>query len=73
MPIRTAIVEDSAMPCVGDREPGFSVVEEAENGLDGIGIVEQHHPDIVLMNINMPVMDGIEATRVMILVSRPRK
>ena len=38
---------------------------EAENGLDAIGLVERYRPDIVFMDIRMPVMDGIEATEIL--------
>lgn len=42
--------------------PGFEVVGECENGVEAIRAVAQLQPDLVLMDINMPVMDGIEAT-----------
>lgn len=42
--------------------PGFQVVGECENGVEAIRAVAEHQPDLVLMDINMPVMDGIEAT-----------
>lgn len=42
--------------------PGFAVVGECENGVEAIRAVAQLQPDLVLMDINMPVMDGIEAT-----------
>jgi DNA-binding NarL/FixJ family response regulator len=45
------------------RTEGFSLVGEAENGLEAIKLAENVHPDLVLMDINMPEMGGIEATR----------
>jgi CheY-like chemotaxis protein len=41
---------------------GYDVIE-AENGLEGVTAAHQHHPDLVLMDISLPVMDGLEATR----------
>lgn len=45
-----------------DANPGYEVVGEAENGEQAVRLVEEHEPDIVLMDILMPVMDGPEAT-----------
>ena len=39
------------------------VVGQAENGREAVDLVEQHHPDVVIMDVMMPEMDGIEATR----------
>ncbi|HLR70541.1 MAG TPA: response regulator transcription factor [Pseudogracilibacillus sp.] len=44
-------------------EPMFEVVAEADDGLEAKEIVDEHQPDIVLMDINMPEMNGIEATK----------
>lgn len=47
-------------------EPSFEVVAEADDGRDANAIVEQYKPDIVLMDINMPEVNGIEATKKLI-------
>lgn len=44
-------------------EPQFQVVGEAENGMEAVSMVERLKPDIVLMDIAMPILNGIEATR----------
>jgi two-component system, NarL family, invasion response regulator UvrY len=45
------------------RSEGFELVGEAENGMLAVDLASQVHPDVVLMDINMPEMGGIEATR----------
>jgi len=42
--------------------PGFEVVAEAETGEDAVALATEHHPKLVLMDINMPGINGIEAT-----------
>lgn len=42
--------------------PDIKVVGEASDGIEAIGFVENHHPPVVLMDINMPKMNGIEAS-----------
>lgn len=44
-------------------EPSFEVVAEADDGLEAKEIIKEYQPDIVLMDINMPEMNGIEATK----------
>src|SRR6204780_3249200 len=43
--------------------PDMEVLGEAGNGAEAVGLVRQHHPDVGLMDIRMPVLDGIEAPR----------
>jgi DNA-binding NarL/FixJ family response regulator len=66
--IRVLIADDQALIRAGFRmlleaEPDIEVVGEAANGLETIGSVHRLEPDLVLMDIRMPVLDGIEATR----------
>jgi DNA-binding NarL/FixJ family response regulator len=65
---RVLVADDQALVRVGLRkilesEPGTEVVGEAEDGEDAIDAARRLRPDVVLMDIRMPVLDGIEATR----------
>ena len=67
--IRVALVDDQAMVRAGFRmiletEPDITVVGEAGDGREAIDLVARSTPDVVLMDVRMPHMDGIEATRV---------
>jgi YesN/AraC family two-component response regulator len=67
--LRLIIVEDSlparrALKAVISLQTGFSVIAEASNGQEAIHCVSEHIPDIVLMDMRMPVMDGMDATHV---------
>lgn len=52
---------------------GFDVVAEAEHGLAAVHAVRQHRPDVVVMDIRMPVMDGITATRQIVDADLPTR
>ena len=45
-----------------EKQPNMQVVAEAEDGLDAIQAVEKHRPDVVLMDVSMPVLNGVDAT-----------
>ncbi len=66
--IRVLIADDSARARAGLRAllatwPEFEVVGEAANGVEALRLVAEQHPTTVLMDLNMPLMDGAQATR----------
>jgi DNA-binding NarL/FixJ family response regulator len=68
MSIGVLLVDDQTLVRAGfaqllARDAEIEVVGEAENGQDGVDLARELGPDVVLMDIRMPVMDGLEATR----------
>jgi DNA-binding NarL/FixJ family response regulator len=68
MPVRVLIVDDQAPFRVAARfvveaTEGFEVIGEVETGEDAVARAVDLHPDLVLMDVNLPGIDGLEATR----------
>lgn len=67
--IRVLIVDDHQIICEGihcilENQTGIEVVGEATSGLIAVEMMRALHPDVILMDISMPGMNGIEATRI---------
>ena len=68
MTIRVLLADDQALVRAGFRalleaEPDIEVVGEANDGAHAVRLAKQTHPDVILMDIRMPGVDGLEATR----------
>ena len=68
MSIRVLVVDDQSLIREGlaiilDTQPDIQVVGQAENGQEAVKLAAQLDPDVILMDIRMPLMDGIKATR----------
>ncbi len=68
MPLRFLLVDDHTPSRLALREvvaahPGWQVIGDAEDGATAVSLAATHNPDIVLMDIAMPRMNGLQATR----------
>jgi DNA-binding NarL/FixJ family response regulator len=75
-PVSVILVDDQPLLRKGFRmvleeEPGIDVTGEASDGAAALDLARRHHPDVIVMDVRMPGMDGIAATRA-ILTAEPR-
>ncbi|MGI5488512.1 response regulator transcription factor [Microtetraspora malaysiensis] len=78
MTLSVVIVDDEDLIRTGLRiiiesEPGLSVVGEASDGAEAVSVVRATRPDLVLMDVRMPAVDGIQATRRILSGEAPPK
>ena len=76
-PIKVALVDDQALFRTGIRmlvssQPDLRFVGEAANGVEGIAIAASAKPDVILMDIRMPIMDGIQSTEAILKAADDR-
>ena len=73
--IRVVLVDDQdlfreGVRVIVDAQPGMTVVGSAADGVEAVRLVDELEPDVVLMDVRMPEMDGVEATRQIFLPER---
>jgi len=78
MTLKVVIADDEALIRAGlrviiDAEPGLSVVGEAGDGAAVVPVVRRERPDVVLMDVRMPAVDGIQATRRLVAMDEAPK
>ena len=77
-PISVVLVDDDAMvrtalAIILGGDPAITVVAQAEDGRQGLSVIAEHSPDVVLMDIRMPRMDGLSATEELVRTGSPSK
>jgi DNA-binding NarL/FixJ family response regulator len=70
MSLRILIIDDSSqvrdiMRKVFECEPGWLVCGEASNGKEGVEMAESVHPNLIILDLSMPVMNGLEAAKIL--------
>jgi len=78
MTIRVLLCDDQALVRSGFRmileaRPGLQVVGEAEDGAQAVRLARQTQPDVILMDVRMPHLDGVEATRQIVAAGSPAR
>ena len=78
MSTRVLICDDQALVRGGFRailesRPDLEVVGEAENGVEAVALADRRRPDVILMDIRMPIVDGVEATRQLVAKGTPAR
>ena len=68
MTVSVLVVDDQAMVRAGfaavlDAQPGIDVLGQAADGREAVELAQRMRPDVVVMDVRMPVMNGLEATR----------
>ncbi|OKI53797.1 response regulator [Micromonospora sp. CB01531] len=76
-PVRVVVADDQEVVRAGfaallDTQPDLTVVGSAADGAEAVRVCREQRPDVVLMDVRMPVMDGIEATRHLVADGGPR-
>jgi DNA-binding NarL/FixJ family response regulator len=74
--IRVMLADDQALVRDGfraliDRDPEMEVVAEAADGVEAVSLARSEHPDVVLMDIRMPRIDGLTATKQVLALPEP--